>query len=301
MQGRLEERAVVCPRPHDLQRLAEDIPSSRSTRRGMGVMNMRRDLFRQNVIRGLTAGSLLLALPTCTTASEVTQTGPSSYFVTSAACPACGGTAKSASLAIEKAQQFCAASGKTMVMQNVESQNLNAVGAGGSKVEFGCAVPVSDDAVQTCYDTFLSEIAEDFGRNDTTRAVLTKLFATSDFKILSDATYPTETDTPVIHRVGEGIDKCDKLRMTVLPPAEAQVAKELHNKWLAQLAQLANKSITYGQYAMAINAAEDAAGSASALQRLAQRDEQRWQAEQRLRAAENLSKEINRLTQPPPR
>lgn len=263
-------------------------------------MTMRRRPFRKNVLAGLGAATLTLGLSSCTTASEVTQTGPSSYLVTSAACPACGGTAKSASLAIEKAQQFCAASGKMMVMQNVDSQNINAVGAGGSKVEFSCATPVSDDDVQSCYDDFLSELAGKFGR-DATGMVVTKLGNASDFKTLSDTSYPTDVDVPVILGAGEGIDKCEKLAMSVLPPAEAQVAKALHNKRLALIAQLGGKSITYGQYAMAINEAEDAAASASAQQRLAQRDEQRWQAEQRLRAAENLSNEINRATQPPPR
>lgn len=246
----------------------------------------------------LAIGISLVSYSACTTASEVQRVGADTFVVNSAACPACGGTAKSATLAMEKAQQFCANEGKMMVMQNVDSRNINAVGAGASTVQFSCAAPVGEQDVQACYDKFIADLKNNFGA-DTTRLVLSKFASTSDFKTVSDASYPTEAEVPVILGAGEGMDRCEKLGISVLPPAEEQVAKALHNKRLALIARLSSKSITYGQYAMGMNEAEDVAAGASAQHKLAERDEQRWQAEQRLRAAENLSNEINRLTQPP--
>jgi hypothetical protein len=103
----------------------------------------------------------------------------------------------------------------------------------------------------------------------------------------------------VILGAGEGADQCEKLAMSALSEAETQSAKVLHNRRLALMAQLGSRSLTYGQYAVGMNEIDEAAATMVAQLRGAAREEQRWQAEQRMRAAENLSNEIRKVGQPP--
>jgi hypothetical protein len=89
-------------------------------------------------IRLLAAALIVLILGACQTASEVIRSGPDTYIISSAACPACGGSAKAVLLALRKASAFCQAQGKEMLRKDMRKENLNYVGAGGSTLEFRC-------------------------------------------------------------------------------------------------------------------------------------------------------------------
>jgi len=89
-------------------------------------------------VRLLAAALIMLILGACQTASEVIRSGPDTYIISSAACPACGGSAKAVLLALRKASAFCQAQGKEMLRKDMRKENLNYVGAGGSTLEFRC-------------------------------------------------------------------------------------------------------------------------------------------------------------------
>lgn len=82
--------------------------------------------------------AVTLMISACTQTSEVIATGPNTYMISSAACPACGGSSKAVTLALQKASSFCVQQGKQMLRKNVTKENLNYVGAGGSSLEFRC-------------------------------------------------------------------------------------------------------------------------------------------------------------------
>ncbi|WP_062262991.1 hypothetical protein [Endozoicomonas arenosclerae] len=80
----------------------------------------------------------VLALSGCMTTSDVIPTGPDTYMVTTAACPACGGSSKAMTMALKKAASYCTGLGKVMLRKGFSKENLNFAGAGGSTLEFRC-------------------------------------------------------------------------------------------------------------------------------------------------------------------
>ena len=70
--------------------------------------------------------------------SEIVNTDPDTYLISSAACPACGGSTKAITVALQKASTFCTQQGKVMLRKSVSKENLNYAGAGGSSLEFRC-------------------------------------------------------------------------------------------------------------------------------------------------------------------
>lgn len=71
----------------------------------------------------------VLMVTACTQVSDVIATGPNTYLISSAACPACGGSSKAVTLALQKASSFCVQQGKQMLRKNVTKENLNLAGA----------------------------------------------------------------------------------------------------------------------------------------------------------------------------
>jgi len=84
---------------------------------------------------------LVMLLSGCMTTSDVISTGPDTYLLSSAACPACGGSTKAITLALQKASAYCSERGKVMLRKSVTKENLNYAGAGGSSLEFRCLDP----------------------------------------------------------------------------------------------------------------------------------------------------------------
>jgi hypothetical protein len=233
----------------------------------------------------------------CTTTSEVMERGDGTYTVTSAACPACGGTSKSAELAMEKAMAHCAESGKKAVMHDIENRNLNAVGAGGSGLKFSCATDVSVEDVQQCYETDFEAAIQQYGEVAVSNVKGKVLPEQGDFGFaqLSDNSFPSTEENAVILSIGATYEKCQAVNSSDLTPAEERVFVGATNRVLALIADLSAAKITFGEYAASYNnvaADVDAAGAELAAQYRANR---RADAEARMRARENFNTEVDRI------
>jgi len=76
-------------------------------------------------------------LSSCMMKGDVVQTGPDTYMVSAIACPACGGTTKSISMALKEAVGYCASQGKRMLKKDMKNDKwFNE--AGETIVEFRC-------------------------------------------------------------------------------------------------------------------------------------------------------------------
>jgi hypothetical protein len=104
------------------------------------------------------ATSLFLLLNACTTTSDIVTLSDNSYQLSSLACPACGGTSKSQSLAREKANNFCAAKGEVAIIDNLDNETVNAFGAGSTALNFRCGQANVQDSVEECYDTLITSL-----------------------------------------------------------------------------------------------------------------------------------------------
>ena len=76
-------------------------------------------------------------LVSCMMASDIVSTGPDSYMISTVACPACGGTTKSTSIAYKEAGEFCMSQGKRLLKSNMTNDRwFNE--AGETVLEFRC-------------------------------------------------------------------------------------------------------------------------------------------------------------------
>lgn len=76
-------------------------------------------------------------LVSCTMTGDIVPTGPDSYMVSTVACPACGGTTKSISMAYKAAGEFCISKGKRLLKSNMTNDRW-ANEAGETVLEFRC-------------------------------------------------------------------------------------------------------------------------------------------------------------------
>jgi hypothetical protein len=232
------------------------------------------------------------SLTSCQTASEVTQLEPGRFAVSSAACPACGGTQQAMSLATTKAQEFCDARGQTLVTQSMESRNLNAVGAGGSSMEFTCVPKVEEADVAACYDGAVAKINEQYG--EVGRATLEKFSSYSKFESLTDKQLPTEEQSRVINLIGSETQRCQRLQISVMPPERADVANTMLNRQLVAIAELGGGSKTFGAFARRMTEIDAEELAALRSLNLSAAEERRWLEDQRLRSMQNLNTQIDR-------
>lgn len=260
--------------------------------------DMQHELFSR---QGVVAASIMLigsmAASGCTTTSDVTSMGNGVYMTTAAACPACGGTSKSASLAATKANEYCATTGKKAVLESVESKNLNAVGAGASQVAFRCVEDTSEDEIQACYDNFIAEIGSEYGA-ELGGSVLGKLMNYNSFDQLADTSTAKPEEVPVLQAAGRGVEECESKAIASMSSGQASLQESYLRKTLELIAKLSTGAISYGDYSSGMNANEAALEESRSKVAVSEREEARWQAEQRMRSMENMSDEINRIMSP---
>jgi|AntDeeMinimDraft_5_1070356.scaffolds.fasta_scaffold32637_1 hypothetical protein len=73
----------------------------------------------------------------CTMSGDIVSTGPDSYMVSTVACPACGGTTKSTTMAYREAGQHCKSQGKRLLKTDMTNDRwFNE--AGETVLEFRC-------------------------------------------------------------------------------------------------------------------------------------------------------------------
>lgn len=73
----------------------------------------------------------------CTMTGDIVPTGPDSYMVSTVACPACGGTTKSTTMAYHEAGKFCASQGKRLLKSDMTNDRWWNE-AGETVLEFRC-------------------------------------------------------------------------------------------------------------------------------------------------------------------
>lgn len=76
-------------------------------------------------------------ITSCMMTGDIVPTGPDSYMVSTVACPACGGTTKSVTMAYKEASEFCISQGKRLLKSNMTNDRwFNE--AGETVLEFRC-------------------------------------------------------------------------------------------------------------------------------------------------------------------
>lgn len=88
-------------------------------------------------MRIILAASIIPLLTACMMSSDIVVTGPDSYMVSTVACPACGGTTKSTTMAFKKAGDYCIAQGKRLLKSNMKNDRWRNE-AGETILEFRC-------------------------------------------------------------------------------------------------------------------------------------------------------------------
>ena len=103
----------------------------------MGILLSMITVQWKRVMKKLVVVSLFGLLSACTMMGDILPTGPDSYMISTVACPACGGTTKSISMALKRAGEFCAAQGKHMLKKDMTNDKwFNE--AGETVLEFSC-------------------------------------------------------------------------------------------------------------------------------------------------------------------
>lgn len=88
-------------------------------------------------MRCLLLAPLAMIVTACTMTGDIVSTGPDSYMVSAVACPACGGTTKSMTMAYQEAGEFCASEGKRLLKSGMTNDRwFNE--AGETVLEFRC-------------------------------------------------------------------------------------------------------------------------------------------------------------------
>ena len=255
-------------------------------------------LNERNKLRGAAIAFLgATAISGCATTSDVTPLGNGMYMISSAASPARGGTAGSASMSTKKANEYCLAIGQKAVLESVDSRNINAVGAGASQISFRCVDDVREDEIQACYDTFIAEISNTYGV-ELGSTVLSKLMNYSSFDQLADNNTAKPEEVPILQAAGRGMENCEIKAIDSMSSAQASLAKPYLSKSLELIAKLSTGTISYAEYASGMNANDAELEQGYGKFAASDREEARWQAEQRMKAMENMNTEINRIMSP---
>jgi len=236
-----------------------------------------------------------LLLNACMTTSDIVTLSDNSYQVSSLACPACGGTSKSQTLAREKANDFCDAKGQVAIIDGLDNETVNAYGAGSTAMNFRCGQANAQDSLQECYDTLMTGLKGAYGE-PMIELIVSKVYPSESnyfgFEQLSDASKPSEKETDVIKKYGAGSSKCERIRAGSMSIERQKMWLAAQNGRLSALAQLANGQISYGDYAVKLNNTAEQLYSDE--DRMTQRhaDEAKRDAEEQRRAIDNMGNMI---------
>lgn len=239
----------------------------------------------------------ILFIGGCQTAFDVQDLGSGRYGVSSLACPACGGTAKSAQLAYEQAQEFCLARGQIVVMESRENELANAVGAGRTDMVFECVDEVTAGDSENCYAEGFADLKASYNDALLDKAISVVIPPENGFPFTMLASQDTVSDDEVgvLTAVGGIWEHCSGDAFTNTPLQYRKILNAASKRTLAALAKLIASKSTYGEYAAEVNeiiAGLDAQLSAVERDARAQRTRE---ARDRMEASARLSSEINDL------
>ena len=189
------------------------------------------------------------------TTSKVSSLGGNTYSLSTLACPACGGTYKAESMALDAANKFCMEQGKEAVIENADIGSWSYNGAGTTDLIFLCVMPVSEDQVLACGKKHIDDAANQYSV-DATKKILSKLFSDEDgfgFSELSDHSYPTNIEQEIIKIIGAGYDECEDLRLSTASTIDKRILQTTANRIMKIMAELSGSKITFGSYATQSN------------------------------------------------
>lgn len=109
----------------------------------------------------LLATATCAVLAACAMSSGILRMGPDTYSVSVAASPARGGTVGAKRVALTEAGQYCAASGKDILVTNTSAETTTRVGAGTFDVTFRCLAKGDPDLQRPDYTRPPTTIIED--------------------------------------------------------------------------------------------------------------------------------------------
>lgn len=245
--------------------------------------------------------SLLVLVPFlsgCMTTSGISSAGEDTYFVSTLACPACGGPGKAENMALEAANEFCGARGKEAVTQNLDIGAWAYNGAGTTELLFKCVAQVPEEQIFACAQKYISAATNQYGA-EATEKVLNKLFSDENgfgFSELADQNYPTDIEKSVILKIGAGYDECEELRLTTATPSDKRVLQASTNERMLLMVELSASLITYGYYAKQSNVIDE--NLYSALSEV-EKEFMRYRKDVHTRASENFRRAMTRAIDQP--
>ena len=195
----------------------------------------------------------------CTSTGDIQKLAPNVFQVSTAACPACGGTSKSMELALQKANLYCADKNKDIVVDNYENESLNLAGAGATSLEFRCIDEVdstSPGVAETCFDDLYQSITATYDP-EALKFMRPNLATSEDvfygFSALSNAAFATIGEKGILMTLGAGMAVCEDLHGSSLADAHREIWALFSKKRLAIFADLSMGSITYSDHAKRYN------------------------------------------------
>ena len=230
----------------------------------------------------------------CQTANDVQDLGGGRYGVSSLACPACGGTAKSAKLAYEQATEFCASKGQIVITESQDNALANAVGAGRTDMVFACADQVTEQDTSDCYSEAFAELSSKHDELTLEKAISIVVPPEEGFPfvVLSSQDRATDKEVAALKDVGGVWESCSRERWTNVSPQHRKTYIATSNEILASLSRLIALKTTYGEYGAEVN------GSLASLDRQLggmereARAKRAAEARERMQAAARLSSQI---------
>lgn len=200
--------------------------------------------------------ALLFLLAGCQTASDIQDLGGDRYGVSSLACPACGGTAQSSSLASEKASKHCASLGKVVVPETQDNQLANSFGAGRTDLVFSCVDEVTETDTESCYQTAFASLQESHDENVLARAVAIVMPPEEGFPfaVLANENKASQAEVSALTAVGTVWETCSRESWSNVSPQYRDIYIATSNEMLASLSKLVATKNSYGEYAAEINA-----------------------------------------------
>lgn len=246
--------------------------------------------------------SILVFLTGCQTASKVQDIGSGRYAVSSLACPACGGSAKSFELAMNEAQEFCSARDQVVVVEEQENRTINAVGAGGSNLIFSCVTEVTAEHTASCFDQGYAALEGSFPSSVIDKAVLTVTPPEEGFPfvVLSNQDMATPEEAKAIIAAGQVWERCSRESWSNVPPNYRKAYLNAANEFLAALARLASAKTTYGEYAAEANATLAKLDQVVGQVAKEERAQRAAEAADRRRATDNFGQMLQQATTPQP-
>jgi hypothetical protein len=101
------------------------------------------------------------SLAACAVSGTVAQMGPDTYSTSAVASPARGGSGEARNMVLAQANKHCSGMGKEIMVVDVSTKTLNAMGAGSADVTYRCLTKGDPDLQRPTYRQAPTTVIED--------------------------------------------------------------------------------------------------------------------------------------------